>query len=877
MSAENLRTILRPTLRTASTDYFEGAQYWKIVNEKSDNVDGGGNYLHFLLDKLTKENYAELSEMIKTMTVNQCSVNAPNDRMETPFYLLLKNPYVEIDLIEYVVGNTRVDYYSYKRDEIARIMGEKGLQPNRIEMLEANVDMDFIRKHLGDWHKSMFDNHLTLLQKNSQNFKVDMATLLDEAMAKNLPEIVETLLAHGVDINEVPLTSKSHLTPAFHACSLGNYEVLKVLLTDENVSFASAKLRRNRGATLLHQIFNFDFVDAVDRYKCFKLIIADKRCTVEIINKVDGMKHVPLHYSCKFGCNDISKQLLRRGAYIGHESVMNFIQRDVLEEYLDGRIKWSGNVNDANFEVSIDYNFLTPPPKSGKLEITAAHMISSHSILQNLALHPVISSFVLLKWKKINVFVHANVLIYFGFLLLLGSTIMNFYNVFDSYQVDSDYCESVQNEANKKLFKIDLREYKNFNNNSLWLIDHLDEIKRFYGAASNNSDTIANETFTKHNIFLLKEKYRTFFEQYLKEYWPLHWTGIIGLLLMTAYELVQFKMSWKKYFFKLINWIDILLIIFSYSVLMGRVGVSPKHFRRTCSIMILLIGAQCINLFSRISFFSLSLHLAILRRVSKTFVKTMAPYLIIILAFGMSFYALNFKSKKTPGITPTYDGFANIFLSTISTVRMMLSDFGAVVVQEREYFKGGLFLGFMVVISIIVFNLLNALAISDTNGMMEVAELVETTRRISTLRTYDTLFARFKLSTFNMFPTINTIMLMPNSSNVIRIKNRTSKSDRISIRMPDIGETSKYDYLFNENRLKFWKSVPDAMEFDEEAMKEFVDYVKVQQAKKSDEMEKVKNLQEFNALRDTLDALQESLNALQDRFDIEKNVKGVSE
>lgn len=872
-SSENLRTILRPSLRASSGDYFEEAQYWNIVNERSYN--DGGNYLHFLIDKLTIQNYSELSEMIKTMAANQCSVNAPNDRMETPFYLLLKNPFVEIDLIEYFVGNTKVDYYSYNGDEIVSMMEENGLQPNRSEMSAADVNVDFIKQHLGHWDKPIFDNNLALLRKNSQNFKVDMVTLLEEAITKNLPKIVATLLEHGVDSNEVPPTNKSNLTPAFLACSLGHHQVLKVLLTDTNISFASTKLRRNRGATLLHQIFNCDFVDAVDRSKCFKLIIADKRCTVEIINKADGINCVPLHYSCKFGCDDISKELLHRGAYIGHESVMNFIQKDVVEEYLDGRIKWSGNVNDTDFELSIDYKFLTPPAKSGKLEITAPHMLASHSILQNFALHPVISSFVLLKWKKINVFVYASVLIYFGFLLLLGSTIMNFYNVFDSYQVNEDYCKAVRNDT---LFKIELERYEYYSdNNTTWLMDNLDKIKDFYRYDTGN-DTNANDSndtkakrISRHNKFLEKEKFKTHFQQYLMDYWPLYWIGIIGLVLMTAYEAVQFKMSWKNYFFKLINWIDILLIFYSFSVLVGRVGVSaPKCFRRTCSIMILLMGAQCINLFSKISFFSLSLHLAILRRVSKTFVKTMAPYLVIILAFGMSFYALNFRSTKDPLIVPVYDGFANIFLSTISTMRMMLSDFTPVLVQKEDYFKGGLFLGFMVVISIIVFNLLNALAISDTNGMMEVAEMVETTRRISTLRTYDALFARFKLTTFNMFPTINTIMLMPNSSNAIRIKNRTPTSDQISIRMEKIGEASKYGYLFNENRFMFWKSVPDAWEFDDNDMKKFVDYVKARQAKNSDEMEKAKNAYELNALRNALDTLQESLNALQDKFDADK-------
>lgn len=68
-----------------------------------------------------------------------------------------------------------------------------------------------------------------------------MATLLEEAVTKNLPDIVGILMEHGVETNEVPATSNSLLTPAFLACTLGHYKVLKVLLTDENVSFASTR------------------------------------------------------------------------------------------------------------------------------------------------------------------------------------------------------------------------------------------------------------------------------------------------------------------------------------------------------------------------------------------------------------------------------------------------------------------------------------------------------------------------------------------------------------------------------------------------------------------------------------------------------------
>lgn len=883
LSAENLKTILQPSLilhnehHLASKDYLKKVQYQKIINEK---FSGGCNYIHLLLNNLTIENYAEVSEMVTVMLEHGCSASSPNDQQETPFYLLLKNPIAGNDLINVFVANTKIDSYSLRADEITSLLKEKGLVPNMAERTELVVDVNFLIQHLDDWERSMFEDKLAILRKSSQDFKDDTATLMEEAIIKNLPDIVSTLMAYGGEItNEIPANSNLHLTPAFLACTLGHHEVLKVLLNDRSVLFASTKLRRNRGTTLLHQIFYFDLVDADNRRKCFELIIADKRCNSEIINQADDVKKVPLHYSCKLGCDEISKELLRRGAYIGHECVTNFIQKNVLEEFLDDRIKCSGDINDKDFEVSIDYRFLSPPDKT-KLEISAPHFLATNSLLRNFILHPVISTFVLLKWKKINFIVYINVLIYFGFLLLLGTTVMNFFNVFSDYGYDKNYCEAVDGKLHKRFIGIGLKMFSSYSdNNSTWLIQNLDVINGFYSNHSKSTDTV--KTLNRTVEFLENEKFRNNYQQYLHEYWPLRCIGLFGIVLMTLYEIVQLKMSsWKKYFLKPINWLDIFLIGLSFSVLSGQFIIgyvikTPEGFRKACSVMILLMGAQSIQLFSKVSFFSLSLHLAILYKVTTTFLKTITPYLIIILAFGMSFYALNFRSK--PVNQGVYDGFANSFLSTISTVRMMLSDFGSVIVQKNEYFKGTLLLGFIFAISIIVFNLLNALAISDTNAMIQVAELVETTRHISTLRTYDALFSRFKIISFNMFPKVNTIMLMPNSHNTIQIKNRTLLSDKVVVPIHETEETeyaSKFEDLVNLDVLFFLRTVTNPVELEDKTIKKILDYARGQQQKRLDEIEKQKSSQDINALGMDLKCLQRDMNftkkslyILQSKFD----------
>ncbi|KAJ6647642.1 hypothetical protein Bhyg_02865 [Pseudolycoriella hygida] len=97
--AENLITILKPyegSFTPSCDDHFTGTQYSTIINEKFEE---GNSYLHLLVNNMTEENCDELSKMFMAMVVNGCNVNSPNKRLETPFYLLLKNPIVDNNLI----------------------------------------------------------------------------------------------------------------------------------------------------------------------------------------------------------------------------------------------------------------------------------------------------------------------------------------------------------------------------------------------------------------------------------------------------------------------------------------------------------------------------------------------------------------------------------------------------------------------------------------------------------------------------------------------------------------------------------------------------------------------------------------------------------
>ncbi|XP_037049147.1 transient receptor potential cation channel protein painless-like [Bradysia coprophila] len=860
-SAENLIAILKPNEESFTPlcdDHFVATQYSAIINEKSD---GGNNYLHLLANNITADNYAELSKMIMAMLVNGCNVNLPNEQLETPFYLLLKNPVVENGLLNFIIDNVRIDYFTHNSKDIHVLMEERGLAARMGKKMDFTVDTNYMVQHLDDWNETQLVDNLERWKRDTKDLDDEIMELLEAAIVKNLPETVAILMDLVPDINRISKNGKFKIMPGFLACTFGHHQVLKVLLSNTNLSFQSTSLQRN----LLHQIFSSEAIDPVDRQKTFDLIITDRRCTLDVINQLDSENRVPLLFACLYECDDIVKELLRRGAYIGYESVFNYIKKDTLEELLDECVKCSGDINGRDCDIYIDYKFLMPPQRN-EPEITPAHLICANSNLKEFILHPVIASFVLLKWRKIDFIVYFNLLVYFSFLVFLGYIIVNFYDVSSNFKHDEEYCQ-ITTDYHDELFPVKLNEYvfesrltdMNISANAIThlLFENRHLIRRLY---NNNVGDQIGEKFSEWNDVQIDEEWKTRFRQHFAEHALSYWFGIFGLTLMAAYEVVQCAMSYKKYFLKPNNWLDIMLIVFSFFVLVKNVDVGRDNFKQISAIMILLMGAQSIQLFSKVSAFSLSLHMAILNKVCRTFLRTIAPYMIIISAFGMSFFALNHDDFDEPlrnGTDSEEDpdeeqGFQDPFLSTISTVKMMLSDFGDLTIEEEDHFQGILFLAFMISISIVMFQLLNALAITDIQEMIQIAEFVQTRRRISTLRSYETLYSFFSVTYANVFPRLTTILLTPNKYGstkygAIKIKYTLPTTKNATVLMQKTGSISNFEYLYVDWML--WKNSPEPLAFDNEFMAKVMQFVKNQQEKHLHNVERNLNSLELYAIK----------------------------
>lgn len=959
-TADNLITIMKSVGEKVGNN-CDDVQFSMIVNETVE----GNNYLHFLITHLDEKNKAEVTEMIKLLLVNGCNPNLPNNLSETPVNLLLKKlRHINIanDLIQLFVDHTTEEFRSHSSSDIINIMEERGLRHRTSTRKHSTNDVHFMIQQLEKRNETGFLKSFESFKASSRNFQSETAMLLEEAIVRNMSKSVDFLMNHGTDVNEMANSGKYKKSPAHLACSFGHHQVLKLLLNSDKLKFKCANARSN----LLHQIFSSRNVEASDRQKCFDLIIADRRCTLSIINGSDGLNRSPLYLSCQHGLDEISKELLRRGAFIGHESVINNIDKNVLKEFLDESIRCSSGLSDKSCEITIDYRFLMPPNVNDKshLEMESLHLIANNKKLKDLILHPVFSSFLLFKWRKIDFLVYFNLFVYFCFMLFLGVFITNFFRGSVYVKVDDgsifsgnggafgapasnsggfqespvafDYNDlevpDVQDRSKNPFLNInnspssvnqenvnivvyrtttnrpattyrptrppppltpDL-DFKNFDNSDEE--DKVDDSGRFKkilkkvpdvspktdkypggkspSSVTNNTTeveaktnpvTTTTQTSDTANLLSLifgfqsdnrksRSKRSTdkvvdrkrVNEKFYEHPWSYRFC-VFGVALMMIYEIVQCSKSFKTYFFKLSNWLDISLICLSLLVFVGTFEIDEGDFKKIRAITILVMAAQSIQLVAKVSVLSMSLHMAIFKRVCVTFLKTIALYLILILAFAMSFYTLNDddemdKGSLKAGGEDEEKSFADPFMSVITTVRMMLSDFENVKLAEKDRFQGSMFLLFVVLITVVLYNLLNALAISDTNNIMKDAERVDTKKRISILSSYEKLFRCCKPSFVNIFPTMATIMITPNRDNTIRIKKSFKSSNSVNVLIHKTAKPQKFEIIYRPSWM-FWKKEKSPMKLTNKITEKILIFLENRREQKTFENDN-KNLRE---------------------------------
>lgn len=424
----------------------------KFDRSKVNVKFNGENSLHILIDLLTNDNYENVSECIKVLLLNGCNPNLPNQKSQTPFLKLLKKQTKltkQKDLVEFFLDNSSVDVYTYRQDEMLSLFKSQNPHRQLPEQAIQNLDPKFMMSLVIQRREAEFESYFEAFKEtcanNSQNYQGECAKFLEMAAIKNAPNIAELLLENvAIDLSVRAEGATWKFPPSFVACMQGYYKIVEMFLKQPSLKFCFEKpkefpLEKNTATTLLHETcLRFGREKSSDRdvdfKKCFDLLIEDKRCTAaEVINSKDSYGCTPLHYTTRYKNDEATMALLKRSAYICTpnnlgQRALSDINKESFERFLDDSI---GAVNRRNNkthmyvyghdeqEVHINYSFLIPPQSEENREIAPLQLITKNKDLRHLIKHPVLFSYLYIKWSKLSLLFYINFFMFSLFMLSL--------------------------------------------------------------------------------------------------------------------------------------------------------------------------------------------------------------------------------------------------------------------------------------------------------------------------------------------------------------------------------------------------------------------------------------------------------------------------
>jgi transient receptor potential cation channel subfamily A protein 1 len=212
----------------------------------------------------------------------------------------------------------------------------------------------------------------------------------------------------------------------------------------------------------------------------------------------------------------------------------------------------------------------------------------------------------------------------------------------------------------------------------------------------------------------------------------------VTLWILVPRQLFQIIISPRKYFQNFANYIEILLSIITIMILYVN---SPSIEKQLASVAILL-GALELVLKSELHP-KLSTYAVMLKTVSANFFKLLLWYFLLLIAFALSFYIL-FDD----------DSFDNPLKSIFQTIIMLTGELDADSIKFDTYNIASrlIFLLFVFMITIVLFNLLNGLAVGDTQTIRSDAELVAHTSRVQHMYYIESMLVDNNLPSFvNIF------------------------------------------------------------------------------------------------------------------------------
>ncbi|XP_059621000.1 transient receptor potential cation channel protein painless [Phlebotomus argentipes] len=736
ISGKRAINFLAESLDPANLEMFLGY----FPNTDVNTTDEDDSPIHVIVKSLTEENFSKCYDCVKILVKHGANVNIPDAREFTPILTLARSRVLgQEEIIKYLLKHCKVELDEFRDGEARLLIQTKFPHINLSTKTEVEKNFDYFAKHLMDLHfndaadrKGQEERFLSELKQflgaksdeEIRKFLTDTnsnGTLLGMAIRVGSKETVKEILKNGAD----PNGSKGSRRPIAIACIHGQWAILEVLLESEGID---ANFPDDPPLCLIvKKLGEPSNTSNCDYQKCFDVLVEHPKIDV---NQRDKCGSTALHYAVRYKEEKAIRALLDKNTYLGTRNVFQDLpitemNPNLLEEYFDSRITTNGRrAGDEDLEIYFDYSCLVPPDvcetaEKFSEEMNPIYEMTKSRELRSLVKHPLISSFLFLKWHRLGAIFYGNLILYSISTLTIILYILLCYGR-----------------------------------------DVSDEMRFFMLTISS-----------------------------------------LGVLFIIGREASQFITAPVQYFRQVENYLEMAIIGISIVVLTGY-SVTEHTRRVIAAILILLSAVEFSLLVGSLPHLSISTHMVMLKTVSVTFIRSLMLYSILLIAFAFCFYTLLGGVSDSPGDNKVEDEF-NKFMdpgtAIIKTIVMMTGEFEAANIEFKSNTLSYIFfLLFVFFMSVVLFNLLNGLAVSDTQAIKAEAELTGFISRAEVLTRYEKLvfghnpgtwfrmisdlcyfrkIAKKFISIFPFYLPENILVLNPNRSN--RIYNHSSTSKRL--------------------------------------------------------------------------------------------------
>ncbi len=627
-------------------------------------------------------------------------------------------------------------------------------------------------------------------------------TMLQILTDKGLHELMEWLLETG-KVDPHITTDTARLPPLLISADRGDVKAMKLLI--EHGAPLTAVDERTQENVLHFILKNGDAEDAHGHAKCLEHLLTDEKLkppVQKLINKRDNTLNSALHYATRLWPQDIVRKLLEAGANIGlknhwNEVPISRIQPETMEEFLnDHCIQSQGEVNHESLQVTFDYTFLAPPvdelflqgginsidPEEQNLQSTREETrpalpeteslwyLGQSKEHRHLLKHPVITSFLYLKWGLIRKDFNRNLRFYLIFVFMLT------WFIFESYGGKTIKGEKERTMSSwhtlfgilsLTLFLSILRDWTSDMRQKL----RAEKIRDPEGEAVLSSCKVWLAVLLANwmeALFLVFMGIILATGSHVKVLWT-SLVILIGILLIR--EMFQALISLKRYFFSPENWLEIAVIILGSIILFDK-DQSEETKRHLAAVAIVLSWAELITLVGKHPKLTrYNIYVVMFYKVMGTFFFFLCWYAFFIVAFGLGFYIMLHKDgpQDPPPSKDDYIFFNSPWLSLVKTSTMFVGEleFSDIPIQLETSLTPLayiFFLSFVFLIVVVLMNLLNGLAVSDTGIIQEEAEIVSYISRVDTISYAESILLGDPFNFLSNWPALRWIRELPSCS-----------------------------------------------------------------------------------------------------------------